>query len=131
MNNEDKIFEALAMINNRLDGIDDKFDRIEKKINSINERLDSMDVRFNKVDNRLDVIDARLDGIESGQLTLTAEVSAIRFSVERLENRLDEIESKNALRHMEIQQSYQQQYNTLENIVKDNTYDIAKLKAAR
>ncbi|MCB9798508.1 hypothetical protein H6758_02180 [Candidatus Nomurabacteria bacterium] len=51
-------------VNQRFDGIDQRFNGIDQRLDGMDQRFDGMDQRLDGMDQRFDGIDGRLDGMD-------------------------------------------------------------------
>ena len=65
-----------------------------------------------------------IKGLKEGQ-------HEIKTDIKNIKEQLSNIEAQNASRHIELTNNNIEQLNILEEIVKQNTFDIAKLKAVK
>jgi len=130
---EEKILLLLNNIISRIDtmqtNINARFDRLENRVDELEAKVDKLEAKVDKLEAKVDKLQTKVDRLEAdvaelkiGQAELRAsqvevirEVKAIRGQTEHL---------------TEASVEMRLNFKTLNGVTKENSYDIAKLKAA-
>jgi len=124
MNNEEKILQILSQLQNQVMALDSKVGDNHKEIEILNTKVDNIN---NKVDNNYKEIVALNINVDNNH-------KEAMTKLDDLENKFDDLESKNAIRHTEM-------LNKIDNVSKEitlveaisgkNLADIAHLKLVK
>ena len=123
MNNEEKILAIL--------------ESMQAEQQKTNERLGGLETRFDKLETRFDTLETRFDKLEARFDTLETGFNELKAKVDRLEVGLSEVkkDTEAIFEHVvgltEAQVATDKTVADLTAVVKENTFDIVKLKAAR
>ena len=76
------------------------------------------------------LLDEKLKPIHSDIKEMKIDIKNLKSGQEKLINKFDDLEAKNATRHIEINLKLDE-LKELKQVTKENCYDIAKLKAVK
>ena len=91
-------------VNERFDGVDEKFAQVDDRFTQVDKRFDVMDVKFTQVDKRFDVMDVRFEQIDERFDSVDKHFDGVDQRFDGVDQRLDQLEQgqieiKDTIRH--------------------------------
>ncbi len=122
MNNEEKILSLLEIVVTRLDGLESKVDTIDARITSLESRFDTLESHFDTLESRFDTLESRFDTLETAVVAIATEQSDMKTTLTAV--------FEHTAFLIERQTATDAAVKDLYDIVKQNSLDIVRLKAA-
>lgn len=107
---------------------------MEETIKLILEKLEILDQRLNNLENGQTNLNQKLINLEQGQVQLSEGQKRLEKGQEEIKDHLIQLETKNANRHLEINNNLEKlarDLTTLESVAGKNLIDIATLKSVK
>ena len=135
--NEEKLLLLLNNIVSRIDTmqaeVNTRFDTMQADINA---RFDRLEIRVDELEAKVDKLEAKVDKLEAKVDKLETSIAELKIGQAELRaSQVDVIREVKTIREQteyltEASVEVRLNYKTLNAVTKENTYDIAKLKAA-
>jgi septation ring formation regulator EzrA len=77
--------ERIIAMDERFDGVDQRFSEMDERFDGVDQRFNEMDERFNGVDQRFSEMDERFDGVDQRFSELDERLIRIEAAVTRIE----------------------------------------------
>ena len=84
-------------VNERFDGVDEKFAQVDDRFTQVDKRFDVMDVKFEQVDKRFDVMDIKFERVDKRFDNVDQRFDGVDQRLDQLEQGQTEI--KDTIRH--------------------------------
>ncbi len=98
------------------------------------EELRKLNEKVDDLDNGQNLLTRKVDDLENGQNLLTTKVDNLEQGQKEIKSILEELDPKNANRHLELKESIDElrkDLSTVEIVTASNYADIAKLKSIK
>jgi chromosome segregation ATPase len=115
---------SINHIGAKVDSLESRFDSLENRFDSLETRFDSLESRFDSLESRFDSLESKVDFLEVNQRESSKDVKEIKSKVEIIYDQTASL--------TEFKTEVNAKLNKLidlENVTKDNCYEIARLRS--
>lgn len=121
---ETEILKILKEMQGSIQIIGTKVDSLDSRFNSLESKVDSLESRFDSLESRFDSLESKVDFLEVNQRELSSDVKEIKSKIELVYDQTAYLTEFRTEVNTKLDQ-----LKVLENVTKENCYEIAKLRA--
>ncbi|MGM0901335.1 MAG: hypothetical protein ACQEXB_09595 [Bacillota bacterium] len=86
--------ERIIAMDERFDGVDQRFNEMDKRFDGVDQRFSEMDERFDGVDQRFSEIDERFDGVDQKFIAMDERFDGVDQRFSEMDKRFDGVDQR-------------------------------------
>ena len=125
------IESRMGSLESKMDSLDSRMDSLDSRVGSLESKMNSLDSRVGSIESKINSLDSMVTTLQSDVQIIKTDVKVLQLGQKRIENKLDDLEAKNANRHIEITtelKHLESAISKMEIVTAENWSELARIK---